>query len=736
MMKKSIVLVITLWVGLSGSVFGAGFAGGEITWRCAPNGNYRFTLTLYRDCAGQPFPNQQELVTNVPGMSTIALHRVSAHDISLECSCPPMNQVDCQSVGGTGVFNSGAVQKLVYNSDSLFPHGVSLTGVPPATGWYFAFSGCCRAPSTNIPNSDTKEFFLRSWMYPYQQTAVDNCFDSSPEFLERPAGVLCTGLDNIWSPMAKDVDGDSLVYSWASPLQNSISDVITNYATGYSYQSPLPGPAVDPVSVAAVLNPQSGLIEFNTGISGAFLTVIKVSSYRNGELIAEVFREVQFLLKSCGLNTPPVHNPVFQNPQGQYTLRTCTIPAGEMLSFAISVTNFQYCQTSSGPPVPQTIAFNMTGAQLAAPMNPGGCLNPPCVTLTPAPTPTSNITGTFGAQTTFQWQTTCDHIAQTSTGTADYSPHHFLLKAYDNACSIPSLRYYPITVVIDNNTTVPAPPILCVSRLENNDLRITWEKVTQEFPSFTGYYISRGSSPTGPFTPFDTVPNINQNTLVIPASSVGSGQHYFQVTMNKRICGYELATPEPAASNIHLNASLVAGQPGLVDLQWNTLFQHSLPGIIQRYRVYRGDWAGIWQHVGTTMVNHFTDTLIFQNQTVQYRVEAELQILNTHEIICSSRSNTVSMLLTGISEAEQPKRMIKVYPNPAQNQLTLLPYLAGGMATVKLYTYSGAIVLQREVLLQPGSPSTLELTGITDGLYLLHLETDKGSVTEKIQVIR
>jgi hypothetical protein len=50
--------------------------GGEITWECLPNGNYRFIMKLYRECDGINYSTSETLRSNVPGWATINMRLV------------------------------------------------------------------------------------------------------------------------------------------------------------------------------------------------------------------------------------------------------------------------------------------------------------------------------------------------------------------------------------------------------------------------------------------------------------------------------------------------------------------------------------------------------------------------------------------------------------------------------------------------------------------------------------
>jgi hypothetical protein len=145
------------------------FRGGEITWECTSQGNFRFIMKLYRDCAGpSTYADTLWIRSNAPGFDSIGMVRTAIYDITPVCDCPAGAALSCATATQTG---SGALEEHTYTSTAFFPYGVNLTGVPPITGYYFAFEGVGRAPSTNLAPGNT-HFAIRSVMYPYNNTPI------------------------------------------------------------------------------------------------------------------------------------------------------------------------------------------------------------------------------------------------------------------------------------------------------------------------------------------------------------------------------------------------------------------------------------------------------------------------------------------------------------------------------------------------------------------------------------
>ena len=81
------LLIVTILLFLSSSVFATHLVGGEITWECLGNGQFQFQLKLFRDCSGQSPNNSEQLkVFNHPSISQIQVDLVQSNDLSPTCN--------------------------------------------------------------------------------------------------------------------------------------------------------------------------------------------------------------------------------------------------------------------------------------------------------------------------------------------------------------------------------------------------------------------------------------------------------------------------------------------------------------------------------------------------------------------------------------------------------------------------------------------------------------------------
>lgn len=601
MRKKALTFLITIL--LSGFAAQAShYMGGEIIWQCLPNGNFRFVLVVYRECAGIQYSNTATLESNSPAgniqMNLYPNATAAKVDLSPDCNGDPQFQhIDCATTPfGSQYANSGAVEEWTYTSDQAYPNGVQLNGVPPASGWYFAFDGCCRNPCTNIPNSSSIDWYLRAVMYPYQGTNNYPCWDNSPVFIEKPSTVICTGYPFTYNHNAYDPELDSLTFEWAEPLDGAINNPITNYNAGYSYTSPLPGTFHNPNNVNATVNINTGEISFTSFTQGAFVTVTKVTAYKCGIKIAEIFREMQIVLLACGQNYPPdVTAPFLDTATGLYTKYADTVFAGEHVTFYTSAIDTLPVLLPNGDL--SSVTLLATGSQFGQNYTntTTGCLNPPCATLTPPPP----ITNLYGLSTVFDWQTSCAHL-ETSTGCGGVTnSYNFVLKVFDDFCPAPGINISTVNITV-LNAILEEPEPRCISVDENGDVTLEWVPPdTTEIPNtFNSYHIYSATNPLGPYTRIDSIFDYNVTSYTHAGANAAMVPRYYYMKTRSGCYGSFYSRVSDTLRTINLSVSNIGNNTA--ELVWNQNHTPLLPTANGIYDVYFEDDNGTWVQVGQT----------------------------------------------------------------------------------------------------------------------------------------
>ena len=467
-MKKLITILLMLFLFTNNSS-ASHLMGGEITWKCIKSGpdsgKYRFTVKVYRDCQGVPIVTNAFLTAhNVPGLTTIPLSYVGATDLSPACDTidGPNYPFSCNgtNIGSAGNGN-GAVEEHVYQSEAIV-----IIGTPDVNGWHFTWSSCCRnsAISNGLAGAG---FTLRAVMYSYTDslgTVFPNgntCFDSSPKFYETPRTILETG--NGYDPLAFsngftyshnafDEERDSLSYEWGQPIDgynylNPNSTALT-FSAPYSYTLPING---------IVMNPQTGKTWYPANQQGNFVTCTKVSAFNCGQLVSEIFREIQVILipPTCNLgdttagqvgadtlcNVRPLVQPPFFFPLGnpQYQWDTI-VHCGDTVSFDFIANDYDFNPNGSQQDLQFTVSSGQFMDYNISP--PALCDNPPCATFEETSTgavPPFITSGGYGSGS-FEWITSCNHIISTCGNDLRPSLYTFVIKVQDDFCPAPAIE--------------------------------------------------------------------------------------------------------------------------------------------------------------------------------------------------------------------------------------------------------------------------------------------------------
>ncbi len=479
--SRRMLLILVVSLLANNPVKASHLMGGEITWTCIntpgpTQGLYIFRLKVYRDCNGIPISGVTQTITvhNHNSVFSINLDLIPGAPFDISPDCDPLNSGNAQMSCANP--QQGSVEEYVFES---LP--VMLPGIPPVGGWHFTWDDCCRNGA--ITNGFANEgFTLRAVMYPYNVAGVPQntspCFDSSPQFNEKPKTIICIGYPFSYSHNASDPELDSLVYDWADVLDdgayNPASPATLPFSAPYSTTSPIPG--------NPTLNPATGEISYFSNTSGNFVTCIKVSAFKCGQLVAEVYREIQVVLLNCpplssgAPNTPPVVQPPFSGGTSYFL----SVPAGTLVNFNIDATDSNIYANGS----PQDITIEVSGGQFSSNfINDTLCANPPCATFNNG----AGIIPPFSAPSVvsgvFSWQTSCYHIASNAGCNTTSNLYTFAIKALDDFCPAPAIKFATITIEVVQVPSSLAPNVDCATVDNNGDVSLSWSHNPGAYPS-------------------------------------------------------------------------------------------------------------------------------------------------------------------------------------------------------------------------------------------------------------
>lgn len=648
--------------------------GGEISWECQGDGRYIFTLKLYRDCSGVPLQLPVSLrVHNHPGLSSIPMSIESRKDISPQCNGSGPT-IDCATAipQGNPNFTIGAVEEFILRSQP-----VQLSGTPPSQGWIFTYDDCCRngAISNLIISPGQTGMTLRAVMYPGAQ-AASPCFDSSPVFQQIPTVTICANNSFSYNPNAFDADNDSVTYSFGAPIDWLNGNAFTGtfpaaipWQPAYSQASPLPGPQLGN-SIPAELNSETGEITFTPRYTGNFVMVVKASSYRCGQLLAEIFREIQVIVIPCAENSPPSITAPFRDPaSGLYTHFTDTVEAGQMVNFVISSEDNDRLPIG----IPQTITVLASGGDFGTDFTDpdGGCPNKPCATLSPAP---PAVLGTSG-QITFNWQTSCEHVPVNYDCNDLDNTHTFVLLFQDDFCPTPNYRVATVSIVVTIPPPVPAPSFRCTEVLDNGDVKLSWIPPEDPRSIFHQYLIYFSSTANGPFQLIDSLAGINSSTYTHSGAQANSGRRYYYIRSASSCEGRVISPPSDTLQTMYLQ---VGGQgSGEVSINWNPISSPVPVTAILPYTLLKQQNQSGFQQFKTEIQENSDDWMRGCSTELYYYAEI------ADQSGCFSRSNKNGGIFSN-DEAPAITELDSVSVDPFTNSI-LIGWQASSSTDVKAY---------------------------------------------------
>lgn len=297
-------------------------------------------------------------------------------------------------------------------------------------------------------------------------------YNSSPILYQPPIDFANVGYPFLHNPNAFDADGDSLVFSFTTPLAQQGLPVP-------AFQTPdqiSPGP-----DNTLTIDPNTGEMLWNAPQQpGIYNIAILIEEYRNGLLIGTMMRDMQVIVKDIN-NRPPDLEAIMD---------TCII-VGEILQINVRATD---------PDNAQRVHLTAFGSPLELPIS-------------PAIFETEDPNAGEPAEGEFIWNTVCDHIFS--------EKYTVVFKAEDNFTSqgqplpLSDLETWLIQVV-------PPPPTELQANIVAGNIQLNWNLTTpyecRNSPKFRGFSVWR---------------SIGCDSMIIERCQLGlGGTSYVQVAEN------------------------------------------------------------------------------------------------------------------------------------------------------------------------------------------------------------
>lgn len=275
-MKRILLIVVILLTGLVTKA--THLVGGYLYYTCNSGNSYTLTVKLYRDCGGVPLPGSISITIRTGAnalIQTVNASLGSTVNVPIPttnpCLIPPSNV---------------CVQEGTYQ--------VTVTLGTSSTGYHIYYQDCCRNNAvTNITNSGNVGMTLHAKI---PNPATYPC-NSAPTFTNVPPIAVCLNQPITYNHSATDPNADSLAYYLCPAYNNAPGQYPFN---NVPYVNP-PYSGAYPMasSPALAIHPVTGLLTGTPSSLGRFVVTICIREYRNGVLLGEYRREVQFNVVNC-----------------------------------------------------------------------------------------------------------------------------------------------------------------------------------------------------------------------------------------------------------------------------------------------------------------------------------------------------------------------------------------------------------------------------------------------------
>lgn len=382
----------------------------EFTYSCIGTCQYQFNWRVYRDCSGSSSISVNTTAFNPQGTGCGAPTVVSAWlttnivtEVTPVC---PSTVTNCSSgiMRGVEEFYNYAV------------YDFCATSCPFKVSW----SSCCRNYAITAGSGGDASYTGETMIDP----TVSPC-NNSPVFTSLPIFFICTGNTTTVSQGCYDADGDSLSYVLDSCMDSQFATI--SYNPGYSFSSPL-GPnwtvTMDTLTGNVTFTPTPGSVEV-----GVFC--ILVQEWRNGQLIGQLWRDIQVATTNCGTNQNPTVDSLVMVSGGTLNGNTISgLTIGQQVCFDIY---------SSDPDVGQNL--NLFWDQNVAG---GSFFDPGNVTVTDTVSGTSPVA----------------RFCFTPTQGGNYP---FLITVEDDACPFAGFQDVYVNIAVSNyGAAANVTPITCL----------------------------------------------------------------------------------------------------------------------------------------------------------------------------------------------------------------------------------------------------------------------------------
>lgn len=296
-MKKNLVFLIVLFSLIQSKTYASHAAGGEIFYQWTSANTYDIYVRLFRDC--------NPLNLAMPTSVTVGIYDQSTHATTTNLTLNLLSNNQNLDLGDSCYTPPGlCIDEAIFRYQGVF--------LPDNPNGYYLEShiNTRNDLADNLLNPDSYTLLFFAMM---PDPALGQ--NSSPDFGDYPLdSYFCTTAPSIWTFPVVDPDGDSLAYTFVSPLGNTNSTGTTAGSGGYPFYNAVPwAVGYSLLNIYNGINPMTidnitGEINAFPNSLGTYAFVVRVEEFRNGVKLGEVRRDIQYASLACSLDDPPTIN--------------------------------------------------------------------------------------------------------------------------------------------------------------------------------------------------------------------------------------------------------------------------------------------------------------------------------------------------------------------------------------------------------------------------------------------
>lgn len=264
------------------------FFATDLSYQCLGNNQYKVILRLYSDCSGTPPPNTAdiELSSSSCGQtsSTITLN------IDLVASGAETTPL-CATYTSLSACKGGSIpaeQESIYTGIVTLSQGCS--------DWVISHSYVRSSYFTNLNNPGGTTTYIEATL-----NNLNGACYNSPQFTDYPMHYACAGSPYESNLGARDLDGDTLIYTLMAPATSASSQA--SFVAGLSTNNPMQLAAASSFN----FNNYTGDLSFTPqGGSSQFAALaVRIDKMHNGQIVASSMQEMDMVItNSC--NNPSI----------------------------------------------------------------------------------------------------------------------------------------------------------------------------------------------------------------------------------------------------------------------------------------------------------------------------------------------------------------------------------------------------------------------------------------------